>query len=642
MTRRPARRPTLRLPRLPGGRTALGVVLVAIVLLAGSAHLPLRHSGYVQDDHVAVENNPIVARGDVVEIFTTDYWAGASGADRSLYRPLTILSFALERRLSGGVASPGVSQGVNVLTHLLVTIALLALALRLGFGAFAAGAAALLFAVHPIHVEPIASIVGRAEMLVALFTFLALLAQSAAGPWPADRPGPSAPGSGARIAASWLAGLCLFLALTSKESAVAAPLLLVLLEALFRPAPEGRSARWWLDRLVALGPSVAAGFAYLCLRVVVLEGWFVPPVPHPLDNPIAFLTGTSRVATALSVAGRAVVLLLFPRFLSADYSGSVIPLEPSLLAPWPLLGLSFLLACALLVALPWLLGPKRRAAAHSQLAFAAAVFLLPYLVIGNLLVAVGTIFAERLLYLPSAGFCLLLALLLRKILHGFPRLGQNLAPESSLRRAGAVLVILLAAFTLLSWDRSHDWYDDETLFSATLLTRPRSPRANFIVAKARDEAGDVDAAIRGYERTLELWPTHGPAQFALGVIRARAGDMASAERLFRGVAGLPHRYGDPARAYLNLGLALQRQRRLSEAEAPLRKATLCRPSPPWSPRCDPTDPTVAKAWSALGNVRFESGAFAEAVDAYREAVARGWQAARPRLREALRRAGREG
>ena len=122
------------------------VILVVVVV----AHAPLRHSEYVQDDHLAVEQNEIVERGRLAEIFSTSYWEGAQGNDRRLYRPAAILSYAIERKLTG-VPDALVSQVGNVILHVLAALALGLVLRRLGAGGLTAGSAATLFAIHPIH-----------------------------------------------------------------------------------------------------------------------------------------------------------------------------------------------------------------------------------------------------------------------------------------------------------------------------------------------------------------------------------------------------------------------------------------------------------------------------------------------------------
>ncbi|MHC4990543.1 MAG: hypothetical protein ACYTGC_06140, partial [Planctomycetota bacterium] len=382
------------------------------VLLVLLAHSPLRHSGYIQDDHGVVEENSIVQRGDWNEIFTTHYWEGVGGKDVSLYRPTVILSYAWERKLTGR-ALPLVSQVVNVLLHILTTLVLLALVRRLGAGRLTARVTALLFAVHPVHVEAVASIVGRAEILAAMFSFLALGLLSASGDWFRDRV-VEHPSRGRRRVAAWAAALSLFLALGSKEIALATPLLMLALEWLFRPRGADRRS-FWIERAGALAPSVLACLIYVSLRVGALETLVSLQRAHPHDNPLIALGGVERVATALGLLARYTGLLLYPLGLSADYSGPVIEIERSLFRALPLLGLA-LLTLASAVAVRGLVRAGRSEEPGQALgrlsAMAALVFVLPYLVVGNLLLTIGTIFAERLIYLPSAGFCLALGLLL--------------------------------------------------------------------------------------------------------------------------------------------------------------------------------------------------------------------------------------
>ena len=611
----------------PGaGRSLVGWLVGSIALvLVVTAYLPLRHADYIQDDHLAVEQNPIVARGDPVEILSSSYWAGARGQDRSLYRPVTVLSYAVERRLRGR-PDPLLAHGINLALHLLASMTLFALAWRIGAGVVAAAASSLLFAVHPVHVEAVASVVGRAELLAALFSFCSLLALSAAGPWGVDRAWhPRWPRG--RLAA-WAAAAFLLLALGSKEIALATPLLLALVELLFRPAPGARRSWEWLrERVRRLLPSAVALAIYLGARAWVLGTPFALQQAHPADNILVRLDGLERAYTALGLVTRSVGLFIFPVGLSIDYSGYVVSPEAS---PWswrPLAGLLLLAGAALLILRPLLrlrsASPAGSELLHRQLALASALFLLPYLVIGNLLTTVGTIFAERLLYLPSAGFCLLLGLTLDRLARTHGTFPQWTA-ERRAHTMGAALVILVAAFSLLTWQRATEWRNDETVFAAAVRTQPRSPRAHFILGKARLEAGERDEALALFDRTLELWPEHVPALVEKGIIHAHPerGELEVAERAFREAVRVSPRY---AKAHLNLGIALHHQGRRVEAEASVNESLRL-------------DPESARAWAELGHLRFEGRRFGAAAEAYWRAVSLGRDDLLPRAREAEARA----
>jgi protein O-mannosyl-transferase len=612
-------------PRLsPGGRTAL--LAAAIVLAAVAAHTPLYRADYVQDDHLAVEKNAVVARGDVVAIVSGSYWEGARGQDRTLYRPVTVLTYALERQLVGA-SDPRVSHTVNVLLHALVALALALIARRLGGSRWAAAAAGLLFALHPVLTEAVANVVGRAEILAALFTLGALLAMSASGPWGPPGARATAGSDTAHRLASWGAAALVFLALGSKETAAAGIGLLAAQEMLFRPPRENRVRAWLVDRGAALAPVALAVVLHAILRVRALEAVALAQIVPPADNPLVRLEGVERLATALAIAARYGRLIFLPVRLSADYSGDVIATERTLLAPRPLAGLAFLAAWVLLAALPLLREARRRSAEQPprllrQLSFSAVLFLLPYLVIGNLLFQVGAGMAERFLYFPTAGYCLLLALVMGRLVEGEVALVP--ATPSQLRRlVGLAFALLLAGFALGTASRCLEWRNDRTLFEAALRINPLSLRAQFIVASLDAKEGRSDEALLGMDTVLRLWPEHLPAWVQKGALLGRRGDIAGAEAACREAVRLGPSNGD---AHFNLGVALHRQGRLAEAERSERKAVLFNPS-------------LDQAWAELGNILMEERRYSEAADAFARALALGRTAVRQRLEDARRLAG---
>ena len=575
--------------------------LFLLVLLTLLAYAPVRHADYIQDDHLAVEENSIVQRGDLAEIFSTDYWAGASGSDKSLYRPVTILSYAMERAVTGSPSAP-VSHGINLFLHILAAIMLAAAADRFGFSPAAGMVAALLFAVHPLHTESVAGVVGRAEILSALFSFMALWAFS----------------KNTRHSV-WLAALCLFLALGSKESAVALLPLLVYLQWRREDRPLTIANRF--------APLALAFLLHMILRIEALEALLVVQSPHPLDNPLIAAEGGVRLFTGLGLLARYVFLLFAPFNLSADYSGTVIPLENGLFSILPLAGLILLGLLLAGAAFPLL---KRRPAdsRSHRIALACLLFLMPYLVIGNLLVQIGTIFAERLMYLPSAGFCLLAGLFLSELPYGnSPSPGQPLLSRA--RLGGAILLLVLGGYALGTYARCTAWQNDETLFNAVLAAYPDSPRSNFIVAKI--EADRVFEEARGLPRAdlpdrlgrplalldhaVTVVPDYSVAWNEKGLIQARLGNHPEAIALFRKTLEISPRF---PRARLNLAIALGLAGRKQEAIRSVRKATL-------------EAPDAHKPWAQLGHLLVDTGRPREAAAAYRRAVALGRDDLIPRL-----------
>jgi hypothetical protein len=181
------------------GPLAAAAVIAAAVF---ASHYPLLRARYVQDDHVAVEHSPVVASGDPSAIVGASYWEGARGGDRTLYRPVTVATYAAERAATG-TPNPHVSHTINLILHAAVSWLLFLVAVRVGLDPWAAAIAALLFAVTPSKAEAVANVVGRAELLAALFSLGAVRLSLETG----------------RRAAAWGAAACVLLACASKGRA---------------------------------------------------------------------------------------------------------------------------------------------------------------------------------------------------------------------------------------------------------------------------------------------------------------------------------------------------------------------------------------------------------------------------------------
>ena len=188
-------------------------------LLAAAVYLNTLGAGFTLDDVEIVRENPIVrSLQNLPRIFATDYWNAWEYADHTLYRPLTVTTYALQHAVHG--AEPFGYHLVNVLLHALAT-GLLFLLLRDLFDLRTAVVAAALFAVHTIHTEAVAGIVGRAEILALAGTLTCCLAYFRA----VRRRGHAAAWGAASVAA-YLTGAM------SKETGIVAPAVILVTEAL--------------------------------------------------------------------------------------------------------------------------------------------------------------------------------------------------------------------------------------------------------------------------------------------------------------------------------------------------------------------------------------------------------------------------
>jgi protein O-mannosyl-transferase len=576
-----------------GSRPVLFVAVVCVLVNLGALN-----PGFIHDDHRIIEQNGLTADlRHVPEIFRSGYWSIGEVQVPNLYRPVTILSFAIDRTVHD--LRPLGFRLVDLLLHTLNALLVFLLAQRLlprtgsGNGAALEGPllAALLFAVHPVHTEVLGEIVGRAELLAAAFALGSVLvflrARDAAGA-----------GRGVPLGA-WPGALCLTLfglAFLSKENAVVVPGLLLLADL------------WVVRRRPAWGfhlASCAVLASLFALRFAVLGGLNPAGPIHFIDNPIAHLPFVQGRSTALAVLARYVLLLAWPAHLSIDYSFRSIPSATGPLDAGALAGAACVLVWAALVARTW----RRAPGAAFALGFAGLAFS----PVANLLVPIGTIMAERLLYLPSAGICIALAATLAWGRDRPPAPGDR-APGSTtpLRsraaaRAFAVSCaagLVVAALSVRSVVRLRDWRDDYTIFKAALEVAPENVRALFNFGAACEERGDDASAVEAYEKAIAVWPDFADAHYNLAGVLARQKDLPAAVDHYR--EALSQEPGN-VQYLVNLAHTLTALGRHTEAREVLRRAI-------------GIDPSSSLAYTDLGAVELAAGDTQAAIAAYREAV----------------------
>jgi tetratricopeptide (TPR) repeat protein len=450
------------------------------------------------------------------EIFTTSYFGGKRGSG-SNYRPALLLSFAVEWWIHGKSALA--FHVVNVALHVVVTLVLASLFLRIGIPPPVTAAAALMFAVHPVHVEAVTSLVGRGEVQSALLTLLYLLC---AVTWAGFGIRESRFG---RLSTLLIALVCYAASVLTKESGAIAPALAVLLWAFL--------ARGSLAR--RLGASLARGWPFLVGSSAVLLGvfglrqWVLGGALRgansgifEVENVLAPLPAGARAVNASLIFFRYVGRCLVPLHLSADESAwSIRPLP--LFSPWTL-GAAVLLLLLIAGALARLSSGPRSTEALGVLFFALA--LLPT---GNLLFPIGTVFAERLAYLPSAGLCLAMgSLLARGTLLARDVRASASFPAARLRLLAAVLALFCARTVV----RNAVWWTDPGLFQNLIATAPQSAKAHYDLAYASADRGRDALARAEYARAIALYHDYWDAWAGQGRVERHMGLLAQAERSY--------------------------------------------------------------------------------------------------------------
>jgi Flp pilus assembly protein TadD len=493
-----------------------------LLFVALAAYVTALGNGFAYDDNLVVALNPVVTGGDWGGALLGSYWPAArEGA--GLFRPLTLASFVAEWPLWRG--NPMGFHAVNVVLHAGVSLLVLALLRRFSTlpGALAG---ALLFAIHPVHVEAVANVVGRGELLAALSVLGGCLLYL-----DADTTVPT--GRAIRMVGLSLLYLT---GLGSKEIAVSLPALLVLLE-VYRSGEGPLAPR--LRRALPVFLCMAAVLAtYLIVRWSVL-GTVTGEVAAPA---LRELTPGERMLTALSVWTQYLRLMVFPWSLSADYGPGVIMVARSL-TPQVLAGAAVLAA--------WLGGAVllfRRAPVAS---LGLAWFVIAVLPVSNLVIPSGVILAERTLYLPSVGASLVLAAVI----------AAAHATAERRRRRWATVLAVAAGIALFgrTVSRIPSWLDSFTVVSTLAREHPESYVALQHRAAGLNRIGESAEAARVLEAAVALVPNHYGLRVELGGLYARLRQEERAQELLREAIardpGQPTAYRLLAEQLIRLGRA---------------------------------------------------------------------------------------
>ena len=475
----PTEKQTLRQHRL----------LVAFTALAASI-AGVRNDFAYDDILVILHDDRIVDLGRWLEFLTTPYWAAPHSAD--LYRPLASLSLALQYVIGAG--GPLVFRLVSIMLYALAALLVFALASRV-MSRGAALAAGVLFAAHPVHVEAVVQGVNQGELLVAIFSLVAVCRY-------VDKRR-----AGSLDASDWRVLAVLYgLAVLTKENGFVLPGLLVAAELFLvhdKPVAERIGALW---RGYAMLGAVAV--VLVIVRVFVLAGRVVGAFTA---EALVGATLGGRMLTMLQVVPKWFRLLLWPAHLQIDYSPNEIVASTGM-GPHEWLGLALIVATVVAI-----VAARRRAPGVSFGLFWCAVALFP---VSNI-VPTSIVLAERTLFLPSVGMVIAVCCAAALVAQAFTTNPKVTLP--ALAAACAVLAILGVGRSAV---RHRDWRNAAHIWIVSAHDAPRSLR----VQQARAAAA-VDL-IEEFDRFLPGAPEPWRVHYQLGVLlRTMEEDSAATSQL---------------------------------------------------------------------------------------------------------------
>ncbi|XP_077339085.1 protein O-mannosyl-transferase TMTC4 isoform X2 [Lithobates pipiens] len=498
------------------------------------------NGNFVFDDSEAIINNKDLREdASISDLWLHDFWGTklSSNASHKSYRPLTVLTFRINYILAGGLHPAGFHV-VNILLHCIVAVLMLdVFSLLFSSGATDKGKkimrapksallSALLFAVHPVHTECVSGIVGRADLLCALFVVLSFLGYCKA-----------LPGFNKREHTSpfWVI-FSVFLgavAMLCKEQGITVLKFSFLKKGLFTRIG-----------LLAIG---AMCVLYIRWRIMGTG----PPAFTDVDNPASFADSLFvRVINYNYYYSLNGWLLLCPWWLCFDWSMGCIPLIKSLsdfriMAP---AALWFCLFGLMYQALFSNNGQTRRI-----VTMALGFLVIPFLPASNLFFRVGFAVAERVLYLPSVGYCMLLT-------YGYSRICRQYIKK---KLVTLTVLGLLATNVIRCVQRSNQWKSEELLFQSALFVCPLNAKVHYNVGKNLADRGQQTEAIKFYREAVRLNPKYVHAMNNLGNILKEKEELHEAEQLLsRAVSIQP----DFSAAWMNLGIVQNSLKRFEEAE----------------------------------------------------------------------------
>ena len=518
------------------------VLLLAILAITALAYLNSLDGQFVYDDRLQVLKNPTLnSLGNIPRMFTQGVWQFLNSGDQNAvgpyYRPVFNIALIINHQLFGLEVFGW--HLFSLLVHLGVVFLVYRLALQWKLSSEVAMASALLFGLHPVHSESVAWVAALPDPLAAVFILSSLLLYERYYHGKATK----------QIVLGASIALALA-AMLSKEVAIIFPMFLLARETLDRPQGE-QPGRTISRAAMRAAPFFAMIVIYLALRYYVL-GF--------LSKDEVSSASTPAMQVLITIPS---ILLSYARMLFAPFPLAVMYGNKYVLSLTDVRFFGAALAIAAIVAAAiWLV--RSSPVGRRALAF-LVLFLLPVL---NLKAfrAEESLLHDRYLYLPSIGFCILVAI-------AFDHVGRRFAVQRE-RVFVTATAIVAAVFLGLTFYQNYTWQSEEALTDNALKVTPRWPFLHNYTGAYYFQQHKFAEAERAYLDAIDISPNYYDAYSNLGDLYREQGRFADAEQAYlKAIAdGAPY-----ADTYYNLGVTYIAENRLADAEQPLIHALEMQP-----------------------------------------------------------------
>ncbi|NXA36896.1 TMTC3 protein, partial [Eudromia elegans] len=461
--------------------------------------------GFVFDDVSAIlDNKDLHPSTPLKNLFQNDFWGTPMSEERShkSYRPLTVLTFRLNYLFSELNAVS--YHFLNLVFHVMVCIIFLKVC-KLFLDSRSSVVASLLFAVHPIHTEAVTGVVGRAELLSSIFFLAAFLSYT-------KSKGPDNTIVWTPIAVTvflvavatlckeqgiTVVGICCVYEVFIAQGYTLPVLLDTAIQIL---RGKGSIPFPMLQTLLKLIVLMFSTLLLVVVRVQVIQSQL--PVFTRFDNPAAVSPSPARQLTFNYLLPVNAWLLLNPSELCCDWTMGTIPLVESLLDVRNVATLSFFCFLGSLI----VFSLRYPGDSSKTVLMGLCLIVLPFIPASNLFFPVGFVVAERVLYVPSMGFCILVA-------HGWKKLSN----KSVLRKVSWVcLVLVLFTHALKTLHRNWDWESEYTLFMSALKVNKNNAKLWNNVGHALENEKNFERALQFFIQATQVQPDDIGAHMNVG------------------------------------------------------------------------------------------------------------------------------
>ncbi|MBU1062056.1 MAG: tetratricopeptide repeat protein [Candidatus Omnitrophica bacterium] len=495
------------------------LILISIIVFSNTFKNP-----FVWDEEeLIVDNRYTKSLKDIPFLFNPKYWNYYYPGSKGQYRPVSLASFTLDYLIWN--LRPFGYHLTNLLLHILNVILIYLIIFRLVRPPEKEGVlldlpflAALFFAVHPVHTESIAWIKNRFDLLSLLFLLLSFLFFIKYVSKEKVLRG--------RIILYFASQISFVLALFSKETAITLPLVLILYAIYFLPKKEYKGA------LVGIGSYFGIIFFYLAFKLKGL-------ISVLSDESIIKLGIHYHILAVIKTMGYYMKLLILPINLNIEHFLSV---PKSFFEIGVVLSSLMLLVLAIMVI---------RGLKYSRMvSFGILWFFITLLPASNIIFLYARPIAEQRLYIPSLGFCIILAMGIRAI----PFLESRFFSRKILKNLAVLFTIAIFIFySTIAINRNFDWRKPLTLWTKAVSLSPNNARTHNNLGAAYYNIGQYQEAIASYKKAIEIDPKYAMAYNNLGAAYRDIGENEMAIDAFKKAIELMPGY---AEAYSNLGVVL--------------------------------------------------------------------------------------